>query len=402
MYNVRIRDIFQLFVVLSIVSLFVGCGSGGGGGSSSSNNTNPEGTSGGIVSGTVYAPDGTTPIANSYIYVPSSYSPISALVVDGIPEGVITWTISGPDGSFKLANVPTGKNIPIRIVKGKWSISLTVDVAKDYSTDLAADKTKLPSEGEGAPHIAVVTGWWDNMEDVLAKLGMGSVDDEGVLTLGTENFDLYSGSGDLPDYPGMEALLSDPQKMATYNIIFINCGADQNIITSNPGIIKNIKDYVNNGGAMYITDLSYDFVEQTFPEKIDFFGSDGTPANEAEGMWAADVGMDGITTEATVLDVTLKGWLNNRKALNADGTVHIEGFMSGWAVMNDVTTDGTAKKWIEGNVELESSASGVRPLTVSFNYGKGKVLYTSYHASESDHIDLLPQELILSYLVFEM
>jgi hypothetical protein len=241
------------------------------------------------------------------------------------------------------------------------------------------------------------------MEDVLAKLGYGDTDIDGELILGTEQFDLIDGDNSLgSSYMDFPDFITSPEAMAQHSIIFIDCGNDyEGLMFSDPDVIDNIRNYVNNGGKLYVTDLSYDFVEQPFPQFIDFYGSDATPTSDPEEWDAAEEGRAGITTNAEVLDSNLSDWLNARGALNPDGTVHIEGFLAGWAVMNG--TASGAKVWIRGDVEF-AGTSGVKPLTVTFDYGSngGRVLYTSYHTEDTEDPSLRPQEYVLAYLIFEL
>src|SRR5690625_6384398 len=46
------------------------------------------------------------------------------------------------------------------------------------------------------------------------------------------------------------------------------------------------------------------------------------------------------------------------------------------------TTLFRSKVWVEGEVSYGNEEDQVRPLTVSFNHGEGKVIYTSYRSEE--------------------
>lgn len=359
-----------------------------------------------------------TPIADAYVYVP----------IGGIrgetrqpTEASITWTQSDALGHFLLENIPVG-TATIKIVKGAFHTQFDSTVTEGQTTSVPAADTTLPSTGAGAPKIAVVTGNWDRIQDVLAKLGLGQLDASGELVLGTEKFKLYDGNSSLDDatYPNADTLFTSLTEMQKYDIIFINCGTDyEGLLTSNPNVVPNLQNYVTNGGSLYVTDLSYDYVEQAFPAYIAFYGDPVDP-NQPGVIDTAQVGESGITTDATVLDNTLKNWLDNLGALNPDKTVHIEGFLSGWAVMNAANTSLGTKAWVQGSVSYYGTlargskdahsrqapsgrqVSAVKPLTVTFTKGKGRVLYSSYHTEESPSPTLRPQERILAYLVFEV
>lgn len=290
------------------------------------------------------------------------------------------------------------------------------------TTTLTSSESSLPNtsgSGSQIPAIAVVTGAFDSMEDVLAKIGLGDVSSSGSLELGTQLFTLIDGSGDLvSSYQEFDATLADMNELNKYDLIIINCGNSHESMLTDSDVINRLRQYVNDGGRIYATDWSYDFVEQVFPEYVDFLGSDSTPESGAEDRNDAQMGYEDITTNAEILQSSLNSWLgsasvkcgslsnpsNTEGCLNFDGTVHIEDFLVGWAVIDSphAAKSSAVTLWIEGNVEWSGSVSGVKPLTLSFTHGSGKVLYSSYHTAGSAHPYMLPQERILQYLIFEI
>lgn len=89
-------------------------------------------------------------------------------------------------------------------------------------------------------------------------------------------------------------------------------------------------------------------------------------------------------------------------ALNANNTIRIGDFLSGWAVMNSVHNGQDTKIWLTGPVSF-SGGSGDRPLTITKTVGSGKVLYSSYHTAHScPTTGAWPQERVLQYLVFDV
>jgi hypothetical protein len=57
------------------------------------------------------------------------------------------------------------------------------------------------------------------------------------------------------------------------------------------------------------------------------------------------------------------------------------------------------KTWLEG----DGAGVGVHPLTVSGQYGCGRIQFTSYHTAEFfDYVGLSPQELVLVYTILEI
>ncbi|MBC7807255.1 MAG: hypothetical protein H7145_14030 [Akkermansiaceae bacterium] len=381
----------------------------------------------GTVTGRVLAPDGRTAVSDALIYVPSDQTRALSLRTGAgraAPEPAITETRTDANGNFALAGVPAGDTV-VKILKGQWLIKTVVSVVAGGTATVPVAQTTLPVTGAGAARIAVVVGAFDRMEDVLAKLGLGEVEN-GRLKQGTERFDIYGG----PDFnvPGLpqslgdtNSLVSDAAKLAQYDIVFFNCGADEGPL-ENAAVRQNLRNYVQNGGNLYVTDLAYDYIEQSIPEAIDFFGADGVPIGTAEESGTAEVGASDVASNADVQDDNLRNWLSARGALRPDGKVRIEGFLSGWGVINKAETGG--KEWIRGLlVDEEGSRSAhnhrhgkgrsrgrqvsvgeTRTLTVTAPFGAGKVLYSSYHTepSEEQSSELRPQEQILAYLVFEL
>jgi hypothetical protein len=262
---------------------------------------------------------------------------------------------------------------------------------------------------------------------------MGQVDDNGALLLGTESFDIYLGSDGRPfwnpeigdwdyqlysglvDYPAIGALFSDLETMQSYDIIVINCGANVDYASfGDPQFLSRIRAFVQGGGRLYVTDQSYNFVEQAFPDFLLFQNSVDADPSIPEPLNAAYVGLSDITSATAVRDSGLAAWLGGLGALNDNGTLHVEDFLGGWSVMVQphATQNGSqVKVWVEGPVTYEAPdpevefgslrvEGVVRPLTVSFPYGSGKVIYTSYHTAGTPHPGFTPQERVLEYLLF--
>ena len=407
-----------------VASLLTACGGGGGG------NDEAPSPSTGSIRGVVFAPNGTDPIAQAVVYIPSSatgaLSAISATAaatceIPGVQ--VVTKTCAGADGAFVLNGVPAGVGVTVVIAKGLFKKEIKVNVTAGAPSVLVAADTTLPiatGPGTQTPRIAVVTGQFDRMEDVLAKLGLGTVDASGALVPGTEKFMLIDGTLSLDDvaYPNFDALLGSLDELKKFDLIMINCGTEYENLLSAPSVVARLRQYVSDGGRLYVTDLSYDFIEQPFPEYIDFFGADLIAETSSENIDQAEVGDSGITSVADILVSTLQSWLgatvlcgsasissNTASCLDTNGKVHIEDFGGGWAMMETAHPAQTnaVTVWTRGPVSWSSgSGSGAKPLTMTFPSGAGKVLYSSYHTAGASHPYMLPQERILQYLIFEI
>src|SRR5215468_7614584 len=122
-----------------------GNGTGGGGGhvSCPQNNSCPGGAT---VTGKVYAPNGTDPIAGASIYVPTGnneFPPgVSCDVCSTGSFQSCTQVFSGTDGSFALNGVPAGMT-EIDIQKGRFRRRLHLDVPCG-GLALTAEQSRLP------------------------------------------------------------------------------------------------------------------------------------------------------------------------------------------------------------------------------------------------------------------
>jgi hypothetical protein len=403
-------------------------GSGGGGGGEA--NHCPDGTRTSLT-GRVVAPNGIDPIPFAQVYIPRgalqpqpegvSCESCSDLAIDALVR-----TTSAVDGTFSLAPLPTeagqapGREFDLVVQKGRFrGISKVVVDAPCADNTAPATATALPSRTEGAnsiPKIAVATGAYDVMECVLLDLG-----------LEPGSFDVYNGInlpfiGGTPGTLGnLPTLLGDLDRMKQYNIIFINCSEnDFESQLGNEQVRRNLEEYVASGGRLYVTDWSYDYVEQVpeFSPVIDF--APGLSDARPEPRNAAAMGPGGVAIDATVEDDDLASWLRaveevtGEDIVAADGTVHIEHFLDDWAMQFDVAQAETSKVWMRG--DAGSGLQGMRPLTTTFDYLEcGRVLYSSYHTTGRDELSVIqpfpnycsadglaPQERVLLYLILHV
>lgn len=399
----------RLMISMAAAAFLAACGGGGGG------TVEEEGGGGGAqvsatLTGTLFAPDGTTPIGNALVYVEGS-SQASASAADrkfaaavpdpsqcGVPP-TASWayTCTGADGSFTLdGQWPTSAVLKAK----KGAFSLTQTVTSTSGGTVALGSVALPATGV---QMAVVKGSYDSVEDVLAKLGYGEVE-SGQLKPGTEKFALLDNDTSL--YATDTG--TGKANIFKYSIVFLNCGTDEMSVTD-PARLQILRDYVNGGGRLYASDLAYDFVEQAFPGQVDFHGSVGRSAASAETPDDAEVGDSDIESQAT-LDPVLRDWLATVQCasgacLGADNTAKVDGFLSGWAVMEGPHAGADVRVWVKGPVTYSGQTTPVeKPLTVSFEVGSGRVTYTSYHNESflASEAGFSPVERIMQFLVFEL
>lgn len=358
------------------------------------------------VSGVVYMPNGDDPVSGALVYVRGAG--VSA-VGDPPGEDYEAFDYTDAAGAFQLTSVPIGSQ-QVRMVKGAFTKTITVDVQEGNNT-LGALQTTLPSasgDGSEVGKILVVTGDYDYIQNVLAKLGLGDVDSSGNLILGTEDFELVDGAGDLDDtaYDNFDEFFATETNFDQYRTIFLNCGNDyEDDFFADTAAVAALKAWVEGGGRLYCTDWSYDFCEQLFPTRIDFSsftagdGFSTTPETRDEAQSGANI----ESVDCDIEDTDMQAWLEGIGATTtaSSGKVSVSDWLPGWSAIEDV--DENVKVWATGNVSAGIPATAaVRPVTVSFSAGTGVVLFSSYHTEASSSVDLTPQDRVLQYLIFEI
>ena len=405
----------------------------------------------GILRGRVWAPGlapGMTaageeiPVAGAAVYLTGTRPP-------PIPNGVYCEpcqvapagsVVSDPTGAFVLPEAIPGHRWLV-IQKGQFRLEQELDVT---TADLTLDNTQttLPSHmdqanGKWIPRIAIAAGSYDHLENILGKMGLGTVDASGV-------FDGTAGQLDLADNGGttlgvsigsFDALVRDPAKLATYHIVFVPCSGDNNTAAlRDQQVLKNLRDYVKAGGKLYVTDWSGEWMDNVFPAQVQLGGTAfgdaiDTPASaytKATDAWTTSQfgNADGDaydSNDADAIDPSLAAWLGAQRgptpssATSAAINPHHFEAVDNWNFIQQLTqiqigvdTNGqpvmdTPKAWVTGTNSGPFGGGTRHPLTVTFEpAGCGRVMYSTYHTTEGGHRGLYPQERILLYLIMEI
>ncbi len=228
------------------------------------------------ISGTVTAPNGTLPLYNAIVYVPSE--PLEPLQegavcdrcgsVSGKP---IAAALTGADGKFLLKNVPAGKDIPLIIQVGKWRREITVPAVGECVDNPITDGnlTRLPkNQSEGhIPKIAVTTGWCDQLACLLPKLGLDP--SEYSAPNGNGRLHIYRGSshttsnpvrGPAPapaGSPDATALWSDVNALKQYDMVMMSCECGEHNETKPDASKLAMYDYASAGGRIFSSHYHY-------------------------------------------------------------------------------------------------------------------------------------------------
>ena len=391
------------------------------------------GTTDASITGTVYAPNFEIPVSGALVWA-------SKTKPDGIPQTVYCaecvelecgeepFTLSNPDGTFSLA-LDSG-TWWIAVQKGQFLNINEIEIQPGENT-LGATYTSLPDDNNPAagryiPKIAVALGSYDRLEDGLGKLGLGStVIDMNFysesLVPGTEKFDIWDNGGafgsGLDSKGSFSQLVQNYALLEQYHIIFVPCSNDQALSGLNQQARDNIRMWVENGGKWYVSDWSNEFVEDVFPQYQDFFtdggsadllgvyDSTGTVLDETMLAWleALPPGLKDINPQnggggfPSINNLPLIETVDNWSGISATPPVLVDDGMGG-------QVDVGHKHWVEGPGNGSTVPGNANPLTISAEYGCGKLLFTTYHMAEGSdsYIGLTPQELVLLYLILEI
>ena len=336
--------------------------------------------------GKVLTPKGDIPIAGALVYLvqqkpdpmPDANYCDSCVKLDKTVPEVLTKT----DGTFEIVANRVGKQFLV-IQKGQFRRVIEVDVKAGTDVVVSRADGLLPTatdaaKGDHVPSVLVIDTTYDDIEETLDKLGMSS------------QKELQS---------GRLSFLRDPAKLAKYQIIFLPCGTCGTVGGSNfigndnaldPVLQANLKDWVQKGGRLYVTDFAYSFMNETWKNYVTFAPNRGCDTSAYD-------------TPAKIEDVGLKDWLAGQGHTNFQ-------FEEAWLkidYVNEVDVPdgaGGTKKYTPKIWAYGQDGSRNRPMTLSFEDGCGRVLYSAYH-SEGDpsaSTTLLPQEKALMYVLFEV
>lgn len=335
------------------------------------------------LTGKVVAPQGTIPISGALVYA-------TQIKPDPFPDGVFCDTcldlpqgtpfaLTNPTGDFSLG-VPAVGEWFIVVQKGTFRKIRTVVVEPGGAT-LTGDVTKLPSKADAAkgdeiPRMAVVVDSFDSIEDTLEKLGLD----------GSASFDQF-------DSFDSGAFFSNTSNLAQYQIIFMPCDTDWFTPEIGTAVVQDaLREWVAAGGRLYITDWSYDIMKSVFPDPIQWIFDDGSNGSaQLSGSYDAP---------AQIIDNGLDIWLDGQGLddfeLEASWTI-IEGVSPYMAPDVDGSIiEMQPKVWMN----VAHPVHGSRPATVSFQWGCGRGMFSSYHTEAGS--TLLPQEKTLAYILFEV
>jgi hypothetical protein len=442
----RLLPALAPFLLLALTGCGPNTGSDGQGGPDASPDVDPGDLA--TIRGTVWAPGNAPgmvpagheiPVSEAHVYLSSTQPPPIPQEAHCDACTQVGGLFTNARGEFALGSVVPGTYWLV-IQKGQFRRERQITVAAGETIELSAAESALPSVhdpqgGTWVPRIALASGIFDDMQDILGKMGLGEVDASGkfVAASAAGNFDVYSNGGDIDGVAlgSLATLVSSLDTMLRYHIIFIPCaGSLHTAALNNQDVLMNIRQYVAAGGKLYVTDWSGEWADNVFPAQITFddgiFGSVDTPAaawDATNQVWNTSMfgdadGSPSYTSEhAEAIDPDLYAWLDGQRgplARGGEGTFAASDFVitGNWNHIEELTTvvvgtddDGNPvedvpRTYIIGDDGLPG---GKKPLTVTFEpVGCGRVLYSTYHTTEGTHAGLVPQERALLYLIMEI
>jgi hypothetical protein len=337
---------------------------------------------------------------------------------------------SSHDGGFSLS-VPPG-TYWLTIQKGQFRLEQRVTVAEG-PTVLPANQTTLPTKydpanGQWIPKIAIVRGGSDNIQDVMGKLGFGTMSGNSWSNANGENgteMDIYDW-GTFGGGGSVDPLLRNIANMRKYHIIFFPCSTSvADNLLNQQDVLKNIRQYVNEGGKIYLTDWSGEVADFAFPHQIEL----GDSGADSEGTYDPITFTGKITTQGDAdgssysnndgkaVDPDLATWLGLQIGPNENsppGMYNPQAFevTDNWnwiRKLNPVLVGNDSagmpvydepRAWMIGSNGRDNI---LHPQAVTYQpTGCGKVLYSTFQTSNASHPGMYAQERILLYLIMEI
>lgn len=176
--------------------------------------------------------------------------------------------------------------------------------------------------------IGVTGAHHDNMQAVLDDLGYRYTE-------------IYAEN--LPDY----------DEISQYDVVFVNCADGLETAAGEAAKTGSIEKFVEEGGFLYTSDFAYTFIEKCLPEYADFIGKKGEVQN----------------VEADVVDSGLEQHLDS-------DSISLSFDKANWVPVDNISVEVTT--YVQGEVGW-SGGFGEKPIVIGFDYGEGRVLYTSFH-----------------------
>jgi hypothetical protein len=367
-----------------------------------------------LITGTVYAPNGTDPLPNILVYIPSTTlnaftdgvsvsTPTiddAATLVSGSP---IVQTTSGINGVFTLSNAPSGSNVPLVIQAGRWRRQFVIASVTQCGTNQITTVTQggpnslaeygestsirfAQNQGEGdIPKMALVTGKADALECTLRKMGIADSEftdytvDVSTDGSGPGRVSLFEGAGDSGVKAGSTTHTEDNLVGSTsstfsgsllggYNILMLPCQGDSTDYTTTDGRTNAIA-FTGAGGRIFATHHSAFYIDQD-------------ASIDGAAKWSTDSSVsDGTATISTNFSSgsTLAQWLQSIGSTTTVGQLTLDNDF------NDQTgVKSPTQTWATMNSNSDvMQFSFYTPVGNATSSQYGRVMFNEYHVDNT-------------------
>jgi hypothetical protein len=396
------------------------------------------------ISGTVFAPNGTLPLFGVQVYVPLHD-------VGALPDGAICGKcadtplgdpiasdITKEDGTFSIPDVPSGTDVPLVIVSGKWRRIVKVSTVTQCTTTMVgATDTTFPKSmtdmtpntiSVNMPKIAITTGGADNLECLLRKMGVA--DKEITIGGGAGHVQLYSGTGGVSkldpgaqNIPSATTFWSSADNLKPYDAVILSCEGAQNPGTKPQPALDAMKAYADIGGRVFASHWHNIWIE----------GSTQGGGNQKPAVWPMiatwsnggdlnNTAVDAIDEANNPKGSSFATWmLNVGGSTTRDDIALVDGTGKTTCAQVDITK---AERWTTvKSAPNASDGNGVIGTTQNFQFvtpaegdpanACGKVVFSDMHVSGASGggnypgscgatLTLTPQEKALAFMLFDL
>jgi hypothetical protein len=343
----------------------------------------------GDVTGLVCAPDG-SPVGGARVFVDTTDC-------GGAPRRVEA--VTDATGHYRLDGLAPGPALVI-VQAGQFRQENAVVVVAGQVTDASAGGA-AECLGRTAARLAVTTGDYDRIEDIVSRLGFET--------------DVYC--GDEGETYGARALFGDWERLSGYDVVFVNCGLGLSFASPEGArMAANLQRFVAEGGSLYVSDLAAHLIDAVWPGRVDF-AADSDPAPEDDPCCTCvDCPPEcGAQPEARGPGGACMGTAPGGQCWNAPPFLGYGFPGERAATVRDpalvqalgraqLTVDYDSPDWVEiarlaPGVEVLVESAG-EPLMVRFGEpGGGRVTYTTFHNEAQAGADVTA---ILRALVFQL
>lgn len=334
------------------------------------------------LSGTVMAPNNLFPISRAHIKVSKDGNVVAEQTADAL-------------GQFTVDHLPSG-NLAVELSKGKFKRQITIDLEADYELQ------PLERNLDVFPNIAVVTGNYDQIEEILMNIGVVDPDS------GAPAFDIVAGTpsdGRQSDPHGgkstvarsaalppnttfnFNTLIHDSALLAQYDIIFLNCGGKEDY-ASDPVALQNLKTYIENGGIVYATDWMFKYVRGMFDES-DYLHF-ALPEKSGSSL----------SSNCEIQNSDLVTWLEGQ-GITVTASITVNGFLGSWQMVDNFNTTNVTSWLVADSVTYAGATLPGKSLAFTFQYGQGGVFYSSFHTHGNDAAEAAITQMMY-YFIFEL